>query len=264
MCSLQEFFSTLDGLAPISLSHKLIELGDYDNSGILVHSTNTVKKALFTLDLSDLAVDFAIKNGCDTIVTHHPAIYAPIKSLSQESASEKALVKAIKANLNVISMHLNLDVAVNGIDQSLAEKLCAKEVEILEKLVKNCGYGRQFIIEETTLKEYYENVKVLFNCNKILCYGKEDSKIKSVASFCGSGSSTALKLLENGCLTADLIITSDMPHHALKELLEVEKRVILIPHYVAEEYGFSKYFANVNLKLKNKIETIYFLDERFK
>lgn len=264
MCSLQEFFSTLDGLAPISLSHKLIELGDYDNSGIIIGSTNVVKKALFTLDLSDLAVDFAIKNGCDTVVTHHPAIYAPIKTLSQESSNTKALLKAIKNNLNVISMHLNLDVATCGIDQSLAEKLGAKEMEILDKLDCDCGYGRQFLIEETTLKTYFERVKVLFNCNKILCYGNENSKVKSVASFCGSGSSTALKILEKGCLTADLIVTSDMPHHALKELLEMDKKVILIPHYVAEEYGFNKYFTSVNEKLKNKIETIYFLDERFK
>ena len=264
MYSVKEFFNVLNDIAPIRLSHRLIELGDYDNSGILVENTSPVKKVLFTLDLSDLAVDFAIKNGCDTIVTHHPAIYAPIKNLSTENPCSNALLKAIKRNISVISMHLNLDVAVNGIDQNLAEKLGANQVEILEKLEENCGYGRQFFIKERSLNTYFQEVKANFNCNKILCYGNENKTINSVASFCGSGSSAILKGLENGVLTADLIVSSDIPHHVIKEILERGKSLILIPHYVAEEYGFSKYFASVNENVKNKIETIYFLDERFK
>ncbi len=264
MYSLKEFYSVLNELAPISLSHKLIELGDYDNSGILIENNGVVKKALFTLDLSELSVDYAIENGCDTVVTHHPAIYAPLKNLSNENPCSKALLKAIKANINVISMHLNLDVAACGIDQSLAKKLGAKEVEILEKLDCNCGYGRQFLIEETTLLNFYERVKNNFNCNKILYYGNENAPIKKVASFCGSGSSSIVKGLDNGSLTADLVVSSDMPHHVLKELIERQKSVILIPHYVAEEYGFNKYFSSVNEVIDKKIETIYFLDERFK
>ena len=115
MCNLKDFMAVLEQVAPLELSKKMIELGDYDNSGIIVKNNDTVKKVLFSLDLTENAVDFAVESRCDAIVTHHPAIYAPIKELSFDGDT-KALLKATVSGLNVISMHLNLDIAESGID----------------------------------------------------------------------------------------------------------------------------------------------------
>ena len=38
MLKLNSLFETLDKIAPLSLSHRLVEKGDYDNSGIIVNS----------------------------------------------------------------------------------------------------------------------------------------------------------------------------------------------------------------------------------
>ena len=53
MFSLDQFFNTLSNLAPIEYSYEFIAKGDYDNSGILVRSTDCVNKVLFTATLED-------------------------------------------------------------------------------------------------------------------------------------------------------------------------------------------------------------------
>ena len=101
MCNLQEFFELLEEFAPLKYSRMMIERGSYDNSGILIKNTESVKKVLFSLDLTETAVNKGIANGCDTIVTHHPAIYNPVKSLDVENKSDAPIIKAIKKGMNV-------------------------------------------------------------------------------------------------------------------------------------------------------------------
>ena len=52
MYEINKLVSVLEKYAPLSISHEVIKNGGYDNSGLIVKSTDTVKKILFTLDLS--------------------------------------------------------------------------------------------------------------------------------------------------------------------------------------------------------------------
>ena len=263
MLKLDSFFSVLNDLAPISLSHRLIEKGDYDNSGVLVKSHEQVNRVLFSLDLSQKAVLTAKRLKCDTIVTHHPAIYKPISSISEDSLTTKALLMAIKLNLNVISMHLNLDVAEGGIDACLCEALGGKKYRILDCLDENNGYGRQFAIDNLTVDEFIKNLKNNLKTSKVIVYGKRKTILKSGASFCGAGSGYAEKLLSLGAFDADVIVTADMPHHIILEMVEMGKTIILITHYSSENYGFKKFYNRASEKTKNKVLTYFFEDKRF-
>lgn len=249
----------LEKLAPLSLSQKMIEKGSYDNSGIIVDNNTPVRKVLFSLDLSLLAVEKAVEFGCDTILTHHPAIYMPIKNLS-ENGITKPLIRAIKAGLNVISMHLNLDVATSGIDECLAAGLGATDSKIIELVTEKQGYGREFNVKSVDISDYVDGIKEQFKSDKIICYGK--GTVNRVASFCGSGGDSALSGVVSG-LSIDTIITSDLAHHVLKELIESGKKVIIIPHYVSEQFGFNKFSNLVEKTLNGKVQTFYFEDKRF-
>ena len=135
----REVYAKLCEYAPIELSDKLVDLDNgYDNSGIIVGNTGDVKKILFCLDLTGESVKAAIEKDVNLIVTHHPAIYRPIKSISEDSA----LYACVKNNIAVISMHLNLDCAETGVDYCLAEGLGGKIIGILTPLGENVGYGR--------------------------------------------------------------------------------------------------------------------------
>lgn len=263
MLKLKDFFGALDKKAPIELSYKLIEKGDYDNSGIIVNSQEEVKKVLFSLDLSEKAVKRAKGLKCDTIVTHHPAIYNPIKSLSQEDLSTKALLLAVKSGMNVISMHLNLDVAENGIDASLCQALGGEKYKILDFVTEKNGYGREFDLSGITLEEFIKRIKTNLKTNKLVVYGKRKTRLNKGASFCGGGSGYAEKFVKNGVCGADVIVTSDMPHHVILALVESGKCVVIIPHYASENYGFFRFFLGVSKELNSKVESYYFEDKRF-
>ena len=258
MYKLKEYLTLLENFAPLYLSDKMIEKGAYDNSGIIVESHDCVEKVLFSLDLSMAAVCEAKARGCDTIITHHPAIYAPIKMLSVNDQT-RALTEAVKLGLNVISMHLNLDVAREGIDYNLALALGAKEQTILDVIEDGAGYGREFLVDKIQLDELVEQLKGKLNTDKVITYG--NGSVKRVGTFCGAGGTDAVKAAQNGSL-ADVFITSDLAHHNLKELIELDKKVVIIPHYAAENYGFEKFYEYA---LNNcvKAQAYYFTDKRF-
>ena len=258
MLKIDDLFNILNEISPIDLSYKCIEKGDYDNSGIIIRSHENVEKILFSLDLSLAAIAKAKRLGCDTIVTHHPAIYYPVKSLSEKDMVTAPIVKAAENKLNVISMHLNLDVADNGIDASLCKGLGGEKYRILDRLTEKDGYGREF-----TLSEFVNKIKKEFKTNRVTVYGNRKSVIDKAASFCGGGASYAEKAVNEGKTDAKVIITSDMPHHVIKELVENGKSVIIMTHYSAENYGFNLFSERAGNKLKLKAETFVFNDKRF-
>ena len=249
----------LQGLAPIEFSEKMIERGSYDNSGVIVKNSEQVSNLLFTLDLTLSAVEKAKELGCDTIITHHPAIYSPIKSIGVDQ-STMPLLETIKNQMNVISMHLNLDVADGGIDEELAKIFAVGELKILELIDDKHGYGREFLVGKTVKEIHIEAIKEL-GSDKIVCYG--DGECKKMATFCGSGGSSALEKVLSGETDADVVLTSDVQHHQLKELIEKNVKVIIVPHYVAEDYGFNKFYERVKASLGNDACAYYFRDKRF-
>ncbi len=263
MLKIRELYDILDGIAPFSLSQKCIDRGDYDNSGIIINSHERVEKILFTLDLSVESVKRAKREKADTIITHHPAIYSSVKSLSVEDGYTAPILMAIENKMNVISLHLNLDNAVGGIDHSLAMALGAKTPIILDDMGDGTGYGREFEIEETSLSDFAKTVKKTFQTDKVLTYGKGSQTVTGVASFCGAGSSHAIGIFNKGLAKAEVIVTSDMPHHVLKEFIEMGKKIVILPHYIAEEYGFKIFFQMVAEKLSSA-SVVYFDDKRFR
>jgi dinuclear metal center YbgI/SA1388 family protein len=259
MYKIEEFVALLEEFAPLSISYKAIEKGDYDNSGLLIKSSENVSKILFSLDLTTAAVNEAKTMGADTTVTHHPAIYTPIKKMAIDGENA-ALIAAVELGLNVVSMHLNLDMSKNGIDQSLAEALGAKECKILDDLDGEYGYGREFICEKD-LEEIKMDAQKNLQTDKIILYG--NGKVKKVASFCGGGSSHAIAMVNSGKTDADLIVSSDIPHHVLEGLISQKRAVMIIPHYVAEQYGFNKFFKWAKERISGVAQAEYFIDKRF-
>ena len=260
MYNIEKFLSELEEYAPLKISHAVIKNGGYDNSGIIIKSTETVNKILFTLDLSIESVKKAVRLKCDTIVTHHPAIYSPIKELEFDGSSASVLM-AVQKKLNVISFHLNLDMANDGIDENLCKGLGGKNFKILDKVLDDFGYGREFDIAPTKLSAFVSKVKEEFSTNRVVVYGNKNAVIKKCASFCGGGASSAHKAVLDGLTDADLIITSDAPHHVIKDLVEKGKSILLLTHYASENYGFKLFYEKV--KEDKKLDAFFFEDKRF-
>lgn len=239
-----ELLSAMEELAPLKLSDEFVKTyGGYDNSGVILPLSEKVKGVVFGLDLTHNAVARAISNGANIIITHHPAIYNPVKKLDGTSA----LFLAAKSGIGVISYHLNLDCAERGTDYFLAEAAGAKDRMVLMPLkAPFTGYGSLFGVEKTTVEGLAEKLKTALNTEKICVYGK-DKTVTRVASFCGAGfDEEGFSLIGD----AGAVISADIPHHMLLAAAEKNVSVISLTHYASEFYGFKKFAKTIINKLK--------------
>jgi dinuclear metal center YbgI/SA1388 family protein len=126
---LKELCSYLDFAIPLSYQE------GYDNSGLQVGMPESeVNSALLVVDITEEVVDEAVTKGCDTIISHHPLIFFPIKRLSNASVSERIVSKAIKNDIAIYSAHTNLDSIRGGVSYKMAEKLGLADIRVLSPL----------------------------------------------------------------------------------------------------------------------------------
>ena len=253
---LSEIYKIADAIAPKRLSDEYCRTaGAYDNSGLLVEACEDVTGILFTLDLTNAAIDKAIANGINLIITHHPVIYGKIDHicLGDKTLLGEKLVRCIQKGISVISMHLNLDVVKGGIDESLMEGILLSAGETagagtriidIQHPVEDSGYGRVYDVNEVTLGGLVEGMKKVFTSEKVFAYGDLNEKITRVGSFCGAGvdEATILYAKEKG---AQVMISSDFKHHLIQLLVESGMSVIVLTHYASEQYGFEKYYKKI-------------------
>ncbi len=257
--TLKEIYKIADELAPKSLSDEGCQTyGYYDNSGILLDIGNDIQAAQFSLDFSDLAIEEAIKNKANLLITHHPAFYGGIGDhITQDTILGRKIIKCIQNGVSVISMHLNLDFTVQGIDESLMKGISrsiskttgAGTSSTLMRPLSVGGYGRAYYVEKTTLKELKESLQTEFETSRTLSFGNENKEIKKIASFCGGGGdeeSVRFAKKEN----ADVIISSDFKHHVIAMALEENLSVISLTHYASEYYGFKKYYKKISQRIE--------------
>ncbi|MBR2341509.1 MAG: Nif3-like dinuclear metal center hexameric protein [Clostridia bacterium] len=244
-----DFYKILDGVAPKSISDEYCaSYGAYDNSGILVDSGEEVKKAVFALDLSKAAIARAKSFGANLIVTHHPAIYGKISDVKADTDLGGKLVECIKNGISVISMHLNLDCANGGVDESLADAVAkASSTPFGERKINHVlslgGYGRVYDVQPCLASELAKGLGKELSSQKVLVYN-ENKKISRVASFCGAGGDDeGLRFARK--MGADVMISSDFKHHVIAAAVEAGLAVIAITHYSSENYGFKKYYEKI-------------------
>ena len=125
MATVKDFYEHINKLAPFKTSYS------WDNSGLLIgDSQRVVKKVLFTLDVTDRIVNYAISNNVDLIISHHPLfMHQGLKSITQ-----KKILNLIENKIALISAHTNLDVSKHGVNFVLAETIGLKDIKPLSML----------------------------------------------------------------------------------------------------------------------------------
>ena len=107
MITVRNVFDHLNKLADIKLAEK------WDNVGLMLGDFNSeVKNVLVCLDVTTIVVNEAITNNIDLIISHHPLIFKPLKSLDFTVDFKSNIIKSlVKNDISYISFHTNLDSA---------------------------------------------------------------------------------------------------------------------------------------------------------
>lgn len=104
----------------------------WDNVGLLVGSTrDEVKKIQISLDATEEVIGRAIENNVDMIITHHPMIFSPLKAINDGSLVGRKVLKLIRNNIALYSMHTNLDASPEGLNEYITEILGWKDSRII-------------------------------------------------------------------------------------------------------------------------------------
>lgn len=122
----KELTGYLESLAPRQLQE------DYDNSGWQCGDpSEELKGVMISLDVTEAVLEEAKMNGCNLIISHHPVIFKGIKKLIGSGYVERILMKAIRDNISIYSIHTNLDSVLEGVNAKIMEKIGIKSREIL-------------------------------------------------------------------------------------------------------------------------------------
>jgi putative NIF3 family GTP cyclohydrolase 1 type 2 len=119
--TVQDICNLMQELAPTGLALP------WDNVSLQLGDKNwQVEKLLLTLDVTPAAVEKAIQNQVDCIVSHHPLVFKPLKQFT-----DPLLLKLAAHQIAVYSAHTNLDAAPQGVNFCLARKLGLQNLEPL-------------------------------------------------------------------------------------------------------------------------------------
>lgn len=229
--TVQEILQELKTFAPPELACS------WDNVGLLVDAGRPVDKVLTALDITADVAREAAAAGCQLIVSHHPVIFDPMKQISAEDVPAILLQTGISG----ICMHTNLDAAVGGVNDTLADLLGISR-EDRRNFAENCG--RIGTVQPTTTGAIAQ-----------LCAEKLRSGVKFVdsgkpvtclAEVSGGGGSYLQEAIDEG---ADCLVTGEAAHHIA--LLARQKGVGLV---VAGHWGTEQGIADV---LASRLHTAF-------
>ena len=177
------------------------------------------------LDCTASAIKTAIKNNCELIITHHPVIFDPLKTVLTGST----VFELIKSGISVISMHTNLDIAVSGVNDCLCRVL---GFDNFEKRPASDGYLLNFAELDTPLSadELARHIKEkLGGSVKFTDSGKN---IKRVALCSGSGGGYAFDTAVSCC---DALVTADVKHNIFIDTERLGISVFDAGHFNTED-----------------------------
>lgn len=243
MVTVNDVYAFLNEIAPFEYSFS------FDNVGILVGNKSAkVDKVLLSLDLTSEVLEEANQLGVQLVITHHPVIFDPVKSI----LSDDLLYRVIKSNISVISAHTNLDIAENGVNFHLAKALGIKETKALSEVnfgSKKLPFGVVGSLDKKySCKEFAQLVKRNLNCDGVRYLNLCNKKIKKVAV--GSGACGEL-VVEAKKMNADVFVTGEIKHHELLFAKENSICVVDVGHYKSENVVIEPLALMLHRKFSN-------------
>ncbi len=234
MQTVYDIFREIDQIAPFELA-----MG-FDNCGLLVGSKKqVVRNCILALDITNEVIAYAVQHHAQLIITHHPIIFHPVKSVMDDNL----VFQLIKNDISVISAHTNLDIADGGVNDVLAELIGLENITGFE----GCdGAGRIGTLKtEMTGKELAQFAKKVLRAKgvTVTC---ADKLIKTVAVSSGAGGDYLEAAIR---ANADAFITGEARHHNLIGAINANVSLINAGHYYSE--------APVLYRLQKKLQAAF-------
>ncbi len=116
--TVSDIINVMESLAPQDLAE------EWDNVGLQVgNPAHRVKNIWVALDPTYAVVKAACRKKVDLLITHHPLLFKPLRSLNFSTPAGSIIDLAVQHQLAIFAAHTNLDSAMDGINDVLADRI---------------------------------------------------------------------------------------------------------------------------------------------
>lgn len=234
MATVKEIYTALDMFAPFETQ------AEFDNAGFLVgRGDREVSRVLVALDITDAVIEEAKQLGVQLLVAHHPLVFEPVHSVTDESLTGNKLLKLAEYGIAAICAHTNLDACKGGINEVLAGVLGLSNLEQLhcegeDRFGRPYGIGRVGIFESANnvkVKCFAEFVKETLSAAGVR-YVDAGKPVYRVAVGGGSCGSMLADAIAAGC---DTFVTADVKYNVFLDAAELGINLLDAGHFATED-----------------------------
>jgi dinuclear metal center YbgI/SA1388 family protein len=226
----------------------------YDNSGLLLGQPDAeVTGAILSLDCTEDVVQEAVEYGYNLVISHHPIIFSGIKRFDQGNYIERAIIQAIKHDVQLYAIHTNLDnVLRNGVNTKIGEKLGLQNQRPLKAhpgahLEADYQLGSGVVGElpgQMRTEDFLDRLKETMRAGVVRHTDGANDTVRRIAVCGGSGS----HLLHDAIKAeADVFVTADFKYH---QFFDANDKIMIadIGHYESEYFTIELLFELISNK----------------
>ncbi len=231
MATVLDIYRYLDKKAPFSLQMS------FDNAGFLVgRGEAEVTKLMVALDITEEVIVEATEAGCQLIVSHHPIIFRPAKSITDSDPTGRCLLALTENRIAAICAHTNLDAVEGGVNDALAQRLNFSQVELLHQdgldpTGRPYGIGRIGLVEGfETAAQFAAFVRERLGAEGLRLEdgGKPVRRVAVGGGACGD------MLMDAAARGCDTFVTSDVKYNAFLDARAMGINLIDAGHFSTE------------------------------
>lgn len=233
MATVGEVYVFMDQIAPFSTQM------DFDNAGFLVgRADQEITGLMVCLDITDQVITEAAQRGCQLIVSHHPILFHPAKSITDADPVGRKVLALVEQGIAAICAHTNLDAAVGGVNDALAAAAGITHTSVLEPMGRDgdgnpIGIGRVGVLAEDDqpdLRTYAARIKSALGANGIRCLDA-GRLVHHVAVGGGSCGNLLDRVIALGC---DTFLTADVKYDVFLDAAERGINLMDAGHFATE------------------------------
>lgn len=227
---LKTLLEHLQRIAPLHLA------ADWDNVGLLVGRPDAeVERVMTALDVTRSVLQQAIELRIDLLITHHPAIFRPIKRLVEPGAD--LLLTAIENRIAIYSPHTAWDDCEGGINDQLARVLALEHIAPFRPVRAGSPLtsGRMGTLPAPLkLQQVRQILSSSIDGVRWRANAPLETSISKIAILCGSGGSVIDEAIAAGC---DCLLTGEATYHQALQAKAAGVVLAMIGHFASERFS---------------------------
>jgi dinuclear metal center YbgI/SA1388 family protein len=220
LLTLREIFSWLDAFVSFSTQEP------WDNSGVLLDTGRKVRRVMLSLDASIPVAQAARTFQADLLITHHPVIFTPRKTIS----AQDPVYLLLSGGISCIAAHTPLDFCTGGVNDVLAQTLALQNIRSVPRAdgpaLLRCGELPQPM--DTVAFARHVGVSL----QTVVRYNRCAHKIHTVA-VCGGAAGEEFISAATAC-GADAFVTGEIRHHIYEDAAALGLGLFTAGHFETE------------------------------